>query len=80
MLDFDRRAIMEYGILASDDPSPSTRVEHNIPKLRLHFSKVLAKDEFVSVCKAYRVGPMGTDGDSRPRPLKVILSSKQDLK
>ncbi len=75
MLDFDRRAIMVYGIPPSDDPSPSTRVEYDISKLRLYFSKILAEDEFVSVCKAYRVGPMGTNGDSRPRPLNVILSS-----
>ncbi len=74
MLDFDHRAIMVYGILASDDPSPSTRVEHDISKLRLYFSKTLAEDESVSVCKAYRVGPVGTNGDNRPRPLKVILS------
>ncbi len=33
----------------------------------------------MSVCKAYRVGPMGTNGDSRPRPLEVILISEQDL-
>ncbi len=38
-----------------------------------------AEDETVSVCKAYRAGPMGTNDDSRPRPLKVILSSEQDL-
>ncbi len=67
MLDFDRRAIMVYGIPPSDDPSPSTRVEYD--------SKILAEGESVSVCKAYRVGPMGTNGDSLPRPLKVILSS-----
>ncbi len=74
MLDFDRRAIMAYGIPPSDDPSPSTRVEYDIPKLRLYFSKLLAEDESVSMCKAYRVGPMGKNGDRRPRPLKVILS------
>ncbi len=72
MLDFDHRAIMVYGIPASDGPSPSTQVEYEIPKLRLYFSKVLAEDESVYVCKTYRVGPMGTNGDSRPRPLKVI--------
>ncbi len=80
MLVFNRRAIMVSGISPSDDPSPSTRVENDISKLRLYFSKVLAEDESVSVCKAYRVGPMGTNDDSRPRPLKVILSSEQDLK
>ncbi len=46
----------------------------------MYFSKILAEDESESVCNAYRVGPMGTNGDSRPRPLKVILSSEQDLK
>ncbi len=35
--------------------------------------------ETVSVCKACPVGAMGTNEDSRPRPLKVILSSEQDL-
>ncbi len=52
MLDFDHRAIMVYGIPASDDPSPSTRVEHDISKLRMYFIKILAEDESVSVCKA----------------------------
>ncbi len=80
MLDFDHRAIMVYDIPASDDPSPSTRVEHDISKLRMHFSKILAEDVSVSVYNAYRVGPMGTNGDSPPRLLKVILSSEQDLK
>ncbi len=80
MLDFDHRAIMVYGIPASDDLSPSTRVEHDISKLRMCFSKILAEDESLPVCKAYRVGPVGTYGDNRPRPLKVILSSEQDLK
>ncbi len=80
MLDFDRRAIMLYGIPASDDPSPSTRVEYDISKLRLYFTKVLAEDESVSVCNSYRVGPVGTIGDNRPWPLKVILSSEQGLK
>ncbi len=80
MLDFDHRAIMVYGIPASDDPSPSTRVEHDISKLRMYFCKILTKDESVSVCKAYRVSSVGTNGGSRPRPLKVILSSEQDLK
>ncbi len=69
MLDFDHRAIMVHGIPPSDDPSPSSRVEYGIPKLRLYFSKVLAEDESVSVCKAIRVCPMGTNGDSPPRPL-----------
>ncbi len=59
--------------------APSTRVEHDISKLRMYFRKILAEDESVSVCKAYRVGPVGTNGDSRPRPLKVILISEQDL-
>ncbi len=80
MLDFDNRAIMVYGIPALGDPSPSTRVEHDISKLRRYFSKILAEDESVSVCKAYRVGPVGTNGDIRSRPLKVILSGEQDLK
>ncbi len=80
MQDFDHRAIMVYGNPASNDPSPSTRVEHDISKLRMYFSKVLTEEESVSVCKAYRVGPVGTNGDSRPCPLKVILSSEQDLK
>ncbi len=48
MLDFDSGAIMVYGIPASADPSPSTRVEYDISKLRLYFSKVLAEDESVS--------------------------------
>ncbi len=46
----------------------------------MYFTKILAKDESVSVFKAYRVGPMGTNGYCRPRPLKVILSGEQDLK
>ncbi len=48
MLDFDRRAIMVYGIPPSDDPCPSTRVEYEISKLRLYFSKILAEYESVS--------------------------------
>ncbi len=80
MLDFDHRAIMVYDIPASEDPSPSIRVEHDISKLRLYFRKILAEDESVSVCKAYRVGPVVTNGGNRPRPLKVILSSEHDLK
>ncbi len=55
MLGFDHRAIMVYGIPASDDPSSSAQVEHDISKLRMYFSKILAEDESVSVCKAYRV-------------------------
>ncbi len=70
---------MVYGIPPSDDPSPSSRVEYDISKLRLYLSKILAEDESVSVCKAYRVGPVGANGDNRPLPLKVILSSEQDL-
>ncbi len=35
--------------------------------------------ETMSVCKAYPVGAMVTNEDNRPRPLKVILSSEQDL-
>ncbi len=46
----------------------------------MYFSKILAEDESVSVCKAYRVGPVGTNGDNHSSPLKVILSSEQDLK
>ncbi len=80
MLDFVHLAIMVYGIPASIDPYPSIRVEHDISKLRMYISKILTEDESVSVCKAYRVGPVGTNGDNRPRPLKVILSSDQDLK
>ncbi len=56
---------MVYGIPPSDDPSPSSRVGYDTSKLRLHFSKILAEDESVSECKANRVGPMGTNGDSR---------------
>ncbi len=52
MLDFDHRTIMVYGIPAPDDPSPTSRVEYDISKLKLYFSKVLAKDESVSVCEA----------------------------
>ncbi len=59
MLEFDHRAIMVNGIPASDDPSPSTRVEHDSSKLRMNSSKILAEDESVSVCKVYRVGPVG---------------------
>ncbi len=61
MLDFDSGAIMMYGIPASADPSPSTREEYDISKLRLYFSKVFDEDESVSVCKAYRVGAMGNN-------------------
>ncbi len=56
MFDFDRRAIIVYGISPSNNPSPSSRVEHDIPTLRLYFNKILAEDEPVSVCKAYCVG------------------------
>ncbi len=49
---------MVYCIPSPDDPSPSTHEDYDISKLRLYFSKILAEDEFVSVCKAYRVGPM----------------------
>ncbi len=52
MLDFDRRVIIVYGIPPSDDISTSSRVGHDISKLRLHFSKILAEDESVSLCKA----------------------------
>ncbi len=69
LLDFDRRAIMIYGIPPSDDPSPSIHVGYDMSKLRLYFSTILAEDESVPECKAYYVGPMGTNGDSRPRPL-----------
>ncbi len=55
-------------------------MEQDISQLRLYFSKVLAEDESLPVLKAYHVGPMGTNGDSRHRLLKVILSSEQDLK
>ncbi len=51
-----------------------------LPQLRLYFSKILAEDESVSVCKAYRVGPVDTNGGNRSRPLKVILSNEEDLK
>ncbi len=51
MLDFDRRAIMVYGIPPSDDLAPLPWVEYDISKLRLYFSKVLSEDESVSVCK-----------------------------
>ncbi len=77
LLDIEHRAIMVHDIPALDDPSASTRLEHDISKLRMYFSKILAEDESVSVCKAYRVGPVGTNGDTRSRPLKVILSSEQ---
>ncbi len=70
MLDFDRRAIIVYGISPSEDPPPLSRVEHDISKLKLCFSKILVENESVSVCKAYRVGA---------RLLKVILSSELDL-
>ncbi len=69
MLDFDRRAIIVYGISPSEDPPPLSRC----------FSKILAENESVSVCKAYRVGAMGTNNRSRARLLKVILSSEKDL-
>ncbi len=68
-----------YGISPSDDPSHSSRVEHDKSKFRLSFSKILAEDKSVSVCKAYRVGAMGTDDDSRPRPLKVTLKCELDI-
>ncbi len=67
------------GTSPSDDPSYSSRVQHVISKFRLYFSKILAEDESLSVCRASCVGAMGTNNDSRPRPLKVILSSEQDL-
>ncbi len=79
MLESDYQVIIGYGIPSSDDPSSSSRVEHEISKLRLYFSTILAEDETVSMCKAYHVGAMGTNDDNRPRPLKVILSSEQDL-
>ncbi len=69
MLDFDRRAIIVYGISPSEDPPP----------LSLCFSTILAENESVSVCRAYRVGAMGTNNRSRARLLKVILSSELDL-
>ncbi len=74
MVVFDRRVIMVYGIPPSDDPSPSSLVEYEISKLRLYFSKILAEDETASVCNTYRVGAMVTNDDSRPHPLKVMLS------
>ncbi len=74
MVDFDRRVIMVYGIPPSDGPSPSSLVAHEISKLRLYFKKKLAEDETVSVCNTFRVGAMGTNDDSRPHPLKVMLS------
>ncbi len=80
MLDFDRRAIIVYGISPSEDPPPPlSRVEHALAKLKQCFSKILAENESVSVCKAYRVGAMGTNNRSRARLLKVILSSELDL-
>ncbi len=66
MPDFHRRAIMVYGIPPLNDPSPSSCVEHDISKLRLYFSTMLAEDGTVSVCMAYRVGAMGTNDDSQP--------------
>ncbi len=80
MVDFDRRVIMVYGISTSDDPSPSSLVEYEISKLRLYFSKILAEDETASVCNTYRVGAMGTNDDSRPHPLKVMLSRELSRK
>ncbi len=68
-LDFDRRAIVVYGISPSEDPPPLSRC----------FSKTLAENESVSVCKAYSVGAMGTNNRSRARLLKVILSNELDL-
>ncbi len=68
-----------YGISPSDDPSHSSRVEHGISKFRLSFSKILAEDKSVSVCKAYRVGAMGTDDNSRSHPLKVTLKCELDI-
>ncbi len=79
MLGFDRRAITVHGISPSENRSPSNLVEHYISKLGQYFSKIFAENESVVVCKAYRVRSIGTTDDSRPRPLKVILSSKLDL-
>ncbi len=45
MLDFDRRAIIVYGISPSEDPPPLSRVEHDISKLKRCFSKILAENE-----------------------------------
>ncbi len=39
----------------------------------------MAEDVSLSACKAYHVGAIGTSDDSRPRPLKVIMSSELDL-
>ncbi len=79
MLHFDRRAMIVYGISPSEDLPPLSRVEHDISKLKRCFSKIFAENESVSVCKAYRVGAMGTNNRSRARLLKVILSSELDL-
>ncbi len=41
-----------------------------------YYSYVLAEDESVAVCYAYRVGAVGKNDYSRPRLLKVTLNSE----
>ncbi len=46
--------------------------------LNLYLKCALAKDESITLCKAYRVGTHDSNSPDRPRPVKIIRGSVEE--
>ncbi len=71
--ELEKRSIIVYGVSQSKAEVAADRVQHDIELLELYFKRVLAKDESITHCKAYRVGTLHSNSANKPRAVKIIL-------
>ncbi len=73
--EIEKRSLIIYGVPQSKAEVAADRVRHDMKSLESYFKCALAKDESITLCKAYRVGTHDSNSTDRPRPVKIIRGS-----
>ncbi len=76
--ELEKRSIFVYGVPQSKAEVAADRVRHAIESPESYFKCPLAKEESISLCKAYRVRTHDSNSTNRPRPVKIILGSVEE--
>ncbi len=69
---------MVYGVPQSKAEVAADRVRRDVESLESYFKCAFAKDESITLCKAYRVGTHDSNSTGRQRPVKILLGSVKE--